>query len=211
MRLPLFPLNTVLFPGGILPLRVFEARYMDMVRDCMRDETTFGVCLIAGGREVGSSARPESVGCEARIVAWDMPQLGVLHIRVVGLNRFRVSTTRSEPNGLLIGEVDAIEPDSDSALAPEHAPCAQLLTRIIDDLGAQAAERRRTGEVIADTSTEPPFQRPYRMDSSVWVGNRLCEVLPVPLKAKQKLMELDDARTRLDIVTQYLKQHAVLK
>ena len=211
MRLPLFPLNAVLFPGGILPLRVFEARYMDMVRDCMRDDTTFGVCLIAGGREVGNSPRPESVGCEARIVAWDMPQLGVLHIRAVGLNRFRVATSRTEPNGPVIGEVETLDPDADSALAPEHAPCAELLTRIIDDLGAQAAERRRTGQAGDDTSNEPPFQKPYRLESSVWVGNRLCEVLPVPLKAKQKLMELDDAKTRLDIVTQYLKQHAVLK
>lgn len=211
MRLPLFPLNTVLFPGGVLPLRVFEARYMDMVRDCLRDDTTFGVCLIAGGREVSSSARPELVGCEARIVAWDMPQLGVLHIRAAGLNRFRIRSTRSEPDGLLVGEVDAVEPDADAPLAPEHAPCAELLTRIIDDLGAQAAERRRTGEAAADMSTEPPFQKPFRMESSVWIGNRLCEVLPVPLKAKQKLMELDDAHTRLDIVTQYLRQHAVLK
>ena len=184
---------------------------MDMVRDCMRDDTTFGVCLLANGREVGCSSRPELVGCEARIVAWDMPQLGVLHIRAVGLNRFRIGTTRSEPDGLLIGDVDTIDPDADTALAPEHAACAELLTRIIDDLDAQAAERRRTGEANIDASTEPPFQKPYRLESSVWVGNRLCEVLPVPLKAKQKLMELDDARTRLDIVTQYLKQHAVLK
>jgi Lon protease-like protein len=211
VRLPLFPLNTVLFPGGILPLRVFEARYMDMVRDCMRDDTTFGVCLIAGGREAGNSARPEAVGCEARIVAWDMPQLGVLHIRAVGLNRFRVGSSRPEPNGLVIGEVESLDPDADSALAPEHAPCAELLTRIIDDLGAQAAERRRTGQAGDHASNEPPFQKPYRLESTVWVGNRLCEVLPVPLKAKQKLMELDDARTRLDIVTQYLKQHAILK
>lgn len=209
MRLPIFPLNTVLFPGGILPLRVFEARYMDMVRDCLRDETNFGVCLIAAGREVGSSARPESIGCEARIVEWDMPQLGVLHVRAVGLNRFHIDTSRSQPDGLMVAEVELIEPDDDAPLAPEHQPCADLLTRVIDDLGAQAAEKRRTGE--SDAATQPPFQKPYQLDSSVWVGNRLCEVLPVPLKAKQKLMELQDATARLDIVTQYLRQHAVLK
>lgn len=211
MRLPLFPLNAVLFPGGILPLRVFEARYMDMVRDCLRDDTTFGVCLIASGREVGNTARPELVGCEARIIAWDMPQLGVLHIRASGLNRFRVISTRSQPDGLLVGEVDNLDPDADAPLAPEHAPCAELLSRVIDDLDAQTAERRRTGEAATDPATDAAIQRPYRMESSVWVGNRLCEVLPVPLKAKQKLMELDDARTRLDIITQYLRQHAVLK
>jgi Lon protease-like protein len=209
MRLPIFPLNTVLFPGGILPLRVFEARYMDMVRDCLRDETNFGVCLVAAGREGGSRNRPELVGCEARIVDWDMPQLGVLHVRAVGLDRFRIDTMQTQADGLIIADVQAIEPDEDAPLAQQHQPCAELLTRVIEDLGAQAAEKRRTGE--SESGTEPPFQKPYRLDSSVWVGNRLCEVLPVPLKAKQKLMELQDAGARLDIVTQYLRQHAVLK
>ncbi|MEP6609975.1 MAG: LON peptidase substrate-binding domain-containing protein [Burkholderiaceae bacterium] len=214
-RIALFPLSTVLFPDGVLPLRVFEARYMDMVRDCMRDETSFGVCLIANGKEGRSDVTPTpvDVGCLARIVAWDMQQLGLLQIRTIGGERFRLRASETQPNGLLVGEIDLIEADDDQAIPAEHRPCVELLTRIIDDLSVQAAEKRRTDEE-ADANpvlAQLPFEQPYRMESSAWVSNRLCEVLPVPLKAKQKLMELTDAATRLEIVHTYLKQHSVLK
>ncbi len=208
---PLFPLHTVLFPDGVLPLRIFEARYMDMVRDCMQRDAPFGVCLITSGAEVGSAARTESVGCLARIVAWDMEQLGLLHIRTLGGQRFRVRNARTQADQLLVADIDLIEPDVDSALDPEHEPCAALLGRVIDDVRAQLAEKRRMGLAEGEVLGSLPFAEPFRFDSSVWVGNRLCEILPVPLKAKQKLMELEDAHTRLAIITQYLKQHAVLK
>lgn len=208
-HLPIFPLAAVLFPGGVLPLRVFEARYMDMVRDCLRDDAIFGVCLIVSGRDVGAAARPEAIGCQARIVEWDMPQLGLFHVRVEGLNRFRIVSKHPQPDRLLMAEVETIESDDDVPLAEHHAPCAELLTRVIDDLDAQAAVKRHVGK--DDEVAQPPFQKPYRLDSSVWVGNRLCEILPIPLKAKQKLMELQDATARLDIITQYLRQHAVIK
>lgn len=218
MQIPLFPLNTVLFPDGVLPLRVFEARYMDMVRECMRRDAPFGVCLIVRGPEVGGVAQPEEIGTLASIRTWDMQQLGVLHIRTVGMQRFRVVDTRAEESGLLRADVDLIEPDEDLPIAPEHKPCVDLLQKVIDDVEAQRAERQRAlaaeePEVAAAAAAigGAPFEPPHRMDSSVWVGNRLCEVLPVPMKAKQKLMELDDARVRLGIITQYLKQHAVFK
>jgi Lon protease-like protein len=203
MQLPLFPLNTVLFPDGVLPLRIFEARYMDMARDCLRDNSQFGVCLITKGSEVGGPASFEAVGCVARIESWDMPQLGLLNLRAIGVQRLRVLSTRVREDRLAIGEVELLEADVDSPPAPRHADCVQLLRRIIDDMQANAADDGGEGRL--------PFQPPWRLDSSTWVGNRLCEVLPVPLKAKQKLMELDDAGTRLDIVTDYLRQHAVLK
>lgn len=209
--IPLFPLHTVLFPDGVLPLRIFEARYMDMVRDCMKDDAPFGVCLITRGAEVGGVAHTEAVGCLASIRAWDMQQLGLLHLRTVGTQRFRIRRSHAQSNGLVRGEVELIDPDEDMPIQREHKPCADLLARIIDDLGAQIAERRRTSDEDGAVLGGLPFAEPYRMDSSVWVGNRLCEVLPVPLKAKQKLMELDDAHTRLEIVAQYLRQHAVLK
>lgn len=208
MRIALFPLNTVLFPSGVLPLRIFEARYMDMVRDCMKSEAPFGVCLIKQGAEVGRAAATESIGCLAHIGGWDMQQLGVLNIRCVGGQRLRVLERTVEANGLVRAEVELIDADEDSALATEHRPCSDLLKRIIDDLKAQA---QRAAQSDDDSAVKIPFEPPYRLDSSVWVGNRLCEVLPVPLKAKQKLMELDDAYTRLEIITQYLRQHAVLK
>lgn len=208
---PLFPLHTVLFPDGVLPLRIFEARYMDMVRDCMQRDAPFGVCLITSGAEVGAPARTEAVGCLARIVAWDMEQLGLLHIRTLGGQRFRVRNARPQADQLLVADIDLIEPDVDGALVPEHEPCAALLVRVIDDVRAQLAEKRRRGLAAGDVQGSLPFEAPFRFDSSVWVGNRLCEILPVPLKAKQKLMELQDAHTRLEIITQYLRQHAVLK
>jgi Lon protease-like protein len=203
MRIALFPLKTVLFPGGVLPLRVFEARYMDMVRDCMREDAPFGVCLITQGGETGQPAQTEEIGCLARIGDWDMQQLGVLNIRCRGIQRFRIIERSVESNGLQRAEVDLLDADDDEPLAPEYEPCANLLRKIIDDQRAQA------GSDEADAA-ELPFDPPFVLGSSSWVGNRLCEVLPVPLKAKQKLMELSDARTRLDILVQYLKQHKII-
>lgn len=212
MRLPLFPLKAVLFPGGLLPLRIFEARYMDMVRACMKEEAPFGVCLIKRGPEVGRPAQTESVGCVASIIDWDMQQLGLLNIRAIGTQRFHVIGSRAQPDGLQLGDVDLIAADEDEPLAPEHAPCAELLTRIIDDLESSRGGRMdAAGDAGTRSVAAALIERPYRMDSAVWVGNRLCEVLPVPLRAKQKLMELDDAHTRLDIVMQYLRQHSVFK
>jgi Lon protease-like protein len=213
MKLPLFPLSTVLFPGGVLPLRIFEARYMDMARDCLRDGLSFGVCMIADpkGREASRNVSIADVGCSADISAWDMRQLGLLHVRAVGRRRFRILESRTEGNGLKVAEVTWIEDDTDAPIAPEHAPCVDLLRRVFDDLRAQAAERRREAVQDDEVLARLPFEEPFHMDSSSWVSNRLCEVLPVPLKAKQKLMELGDGRARLEIVNTYLKQHSVFR
>jgi Lon protease-like protein len=211
MKLPLFPLNAVLFPDGTLPLRVFEARYMDMVRDCLRNDAQFGVCLIIRGRETGKPAQCETIGCMASIAAWDMQQLGVLNIRTLGTRRFRIGRTATQSDGLLVGEIEAIPPDVDSLLAPEHRPCASLLSRIIDDLDTQRKAAMSASTDDAGTLARSVIDPPHRLESSVWVGNRLCEVLPVTLRAKQKLMELEDAHARLDIVLRFLRQHAVIQ
>jgi Lon protease-like protein len=213
MKLPLFPLSTVLFPGGVLPLRIFEARYMDMARDCLRDGVSFGVCMIADpkAKEASRNVSIMDIGCSAEIGAWDMRQLGLLHVRAVGRQRFRILESRTEGNGLKVAEVAWIEDDTDAPIAPEHAPCVDLLRRVFDDRRAPAAERRREAVQDDDVLAQLPFEEPFRMDSSSWVSNRLCEVLPVPLKAKQKLMELGDGRARLEIVNTYLKQHSVFR
>ena len=208
MQLPLFPLSTVLFPGGVLPLRVFEARYMDMVRQCMKTAAPFGVVLITKGGEVGAPAATEAVGTVARIVAWDMPQLGLLHLRAIGGERFRIEQAEVQPDGLQVARVQPIAPDDDPPLDEQYRPCADLLQRVIDDLGRQRAED--DGEP-QDPVNSIPFEAPYRFDSSVWVGNRLCEFLPIPLRARQKLMELQDAASRLRLVQRFLLQHGVLK
>jgi Lon protease-like protein len=207
MQLPLFPLNTVLFPGGVLPLRVFEARYMDMVRQCMKTESFFGVVLITRGSEVGAPAATESVGTLARIAAWDMPKLGLLHLRAVGGDRFRIEHTEVQPDGLQVATVTRIAADDDLPLPRQHQPCADLLQRILDDVGRHRQENN--GEA-SDPVSSAPFEPPYRLDSSVWVGNRLSEFIPVPLRARQKLMELQDAHARLELVQRFLVQHGVL-
>jgi hypothetical protein len=208
MQLPLFPLKTVLFPAGVLPLRVFEARYMDMVRQCMKTSSPFGVVLIARGGEVGAPAATESVGTLARIAAWDMPQLGVLHLRAIGGDRFRIEHAEVQPDGLQVARVEPIAPDDDLPLDEQYQPCADLLQRVIDDVARQRAE---DGGDAQDPLDSIPFEPPYRLDSSVWVGNRLCEFMPIPLRARQKLMELQDATSRLQLVQRFLLQHGVLK
>jgi hypothetical protein len=208
MQLPLFPLKTVLFPAGVLPLRVFEARYMDMVRHCMKTSSPFGVVLIARGGEVGAPAATESVGTLARIAAWDMPQLGVLHLRAIGGDRFRIEHAEVQPDGLQVARVEPIAPDDDLPLDEQYQPCADLLQRVIDDVARQRAE---DGGDAQDPLDSIPFEPPYRLDSSVWVGNRLCEFMPIPLRARQKLMELQDATSRLQLVQRFLLQHGVLK
>jgi Lon protease-like protein len=197
--LAIFPLGTVLFPGGVLPLRVFEARYMDMVRDCLQQETPFGVCLITRGGEVGEPAEHEAIGCLARIHGWDMPQLGVLHLRTVGGQRFRVVDRRVGRNGLLRATALALEDDPRVPVPEEHAACAALLRRIVDDLGEREPDPEQ--RMIAE---------PHDFDSAAWVGNRLAEFLPIAPAAKHKLMALDEPIARLAIVHRYLQQHQVI-
>ena len=185
----LFPLGTVLCPGGLLPLRFFEARYMDMAKACLRDGAPFGVCLIRSGREVGTPAEPEAIGCLARIVEWDMQQLGLLLVTAAGGERFRILERRVEPDGLARVRIERLPEDEDDAVPESFVACARLLERVVAERG------------------ENVFAMPHRFDSASWVGCRLAEILPVPLAAKQKLMELDDALLRLEILHKFLVQH----
>jgi hypothetical protein len=177
--LPLFPLNTVLFPGGRLALRIFEQRYMEMAKACIRDGSPFGVCLIREGKEVGAPATPVAVGCLARIGHWDMPQLGLLHITALGAQRFRILQRRVEAHGLARASIELRETDSDSAIPEDCAGCVRLLERVIEQQAVL-------------------FEAPHRLDSASWVSSRLAELLPLPLAAKQELLELADGRVRLE-------------
>ena len=178
-ELPLFPLNTVLFPGGRLALRIFEQRYMKMAKACLRDGAPFGVCLISEGSEVGVPATPVEVGCLARIGNWDMPQLGLLQVTALGERRFRILERRVEPSGLARASIELFQEDIDSAIPASCAGCVRLLERVIEQQAAL-------------------FEPPHRLDSASWVGARLAEILPLPLAAKQELLELTDARERLE-------------
>jgi len=202
--LPLFPLNTVLFPDGILPLKVFETRYIDMVRECMKSESPFGVVLIKSGAEVGGAAVPESVGCVARIMRWDMESLGVLLLRTQGGDKFKIRQLRELPNKRLEALVDLLPADAASSQVDDiHLNCAKTLKLVIDDINAKG--RAEQGEKF-----ESPFSQPIRLNEAGWVANRWCEILPIPLKARQKLLELEDPQSRLSVVYQYLQQHKII-
>jgi len=190
LRVPIFPLNTVLFPGGLLPLRVFEARYMDMTRECLKRSVPFGVCLIQQGSEVGAPAVPEGVGCLAKILECDMQQQGILNLKTRGDQRFRILERQTNTQGLISAGVELIAPDASVAVPEEFADCARLLEMVVLDQGNIFAE-------------------PHAFDDAAWVGYRLTEILPVPLVAKQKLLELTDSLGRLSILQRFLESRGL--
>lgn len=192
LELPLFPLNTVLFPGGALPLKIFEQRYLDMAKDCLKRGEPFGVCLIAAGSEVGQPATPHPVGTLAHIASWDMAQLGVLQVVATGSQRFRILSQTAGPSGLLRAAVALMPPEPVEKIPASCARLIPLLRAVVADLGERA----------------PPA--PHRFFDASWVGYRWCEVLPIPLVARQKLLELEDSISRLEIIARYLAQKGLL-
>ena len=190
--IPIFPLGTVLFPGSVLPLRIFEVRYMDMARDCLRNGTTFGVCLIREGEEVGPPAVPEPVGCMARIGEIDAEELGILKIKAQGVERFRIVSREVNKSGLIVGEVEPLATEPEVRDTPGLAQSAQFLRRVIAGIGADR------------------FIEPLRFDDASWVGFRLAEILPLRVDVKQRLLELTDAALRLAILHQFLKQQKLI-
>ena len=169
----------MLFPGGRLPLRIFEVRYMDMAKGCIRNQAPFGVCLIREGAEVGAPATPNEVGTLARIASWDMPQLGVLHVSARGERRFRILQRTVQADGLARASIELLNEESDAPVPPDLGRAVKLLERVIE----------QHPELL---------ERPHRLDSCSWVSARLAELLPLPLEAKQALLEMDDAKARLE-------------
>jgi Lon protease-like protein len=178
--LGLFPLHAVLVPGASLGLRVFEPRYLDLVRDCGRDGVGFGVCLILEGEEAGAAATPAAFGTEARIEDFDTDAGGLLTLRVRGHRRFRVRRTRVRDNGLVVGEVEWREADPEEELRPEHGLLALLLQRILEQAGGEHADAP-----------------PSCFDDAAWVGWRLAELLPLADLQRQSLLQEDDPHARL--------------
>ncbi len=197
--LPIFPLSSVLFPGGVLPLRIFEARYMDMVRERMQRDAPFGICLITRGGEVGEAAEHESVGCLAHIRGWDMEQLGVLQLRAVGGQRLRVLERDVGANGLIRAKVELLPDDPQMPIPDEMTDCVLLIRRIVDELRTREPDPER--RMIAE---------PCDFESAAWVANRIAEFMPIPAPAKHKLMTLDEPVARLSIVHRWLHQHQVI-
>ena len=178
-EIPLFPLGTVPFPGGPLPLRIFETRYIDLVRRCLRDGSGFGVVLIREGVEVGGPALTFDVGTYARIVDFSQQPDGLLGIRAAGERRFRIVARRRERDGLNVADVEWLPEDAPQSLPEEFAELGPALDAILSQVG------------------EPYASLDRHLDDAAWVAGRLAEILPIPPGHKQHCLELDDAIERL--------------
>jgi len=180
--IPLFPLNIVLFPDGPLPLRIFETRYVDMVRRCMREDGCFGVVLISAGLEAGP-AQTYDVGTTAKIIDFHQLQDGLLGLSCVGQRRFRIMQKSVAKDGLNLGEIEWLADGPVLSVPARHAPLAELLRVVLPQLG----------EVYTGID--------MRLDDAAWVGQRLAEILPIELSLKQSFLEMDDPIQRLDALT----------
>jgi hypothetical protein len=196
--LPLFPLQTVLFPGGLLRLKVFEARYLDLMASCLREQRPFGVVTLRTGSEVRGSKSHiefESTGVLAELLDVDSEQPGILHVRCRGTDRFALESSLQRDDGLWLGQVTPVAGDAGLPPAAALRDTVQALANAIATLEARGAS---------------PFLLPYDLDNAGWVANRWCEILPIPLGAKQKLMELIDPMARLTVVDQFLRSQGVV-
>jgi Lon protease-like protein len=195
--LPLFPLQAVLFPGGLLGLKVFEARYLDLVGTCLRQQRPFGVVCLRQGHEAGRGpVQLEPVGTLARIDALDGEQAGILQVRCTGGGRFELAAQPvQQPDGLWTAGVTPLPDDPHETPAPEVLATVTALAQAIRSLKAQGST---------------PFLEPYRLDDAGWVANRWCEILPISLAAKQRLMALDSPSMRLQLVDEYLRGKQVV-
>lgn len=188
--LPIFPLGAVLFPGGTMALKIFEQRYLEMAKICLKTGAPFGISLIREGVEVGQPAVPESIGTVAHVSDWDMQNLGVLQLRVKGAGRFKLRSTSVSESGLIMSQISML-PDELHIDCPEHAACAKFLRKVYG----------QAGSVVAD---------PHCFDHAAWVGYRVAEILPFSSAISQKLLELTDARIRLEILHRFLTDQALI-
>jgi Lon protease-like protein len=186
-EIPIFPLRVVLYPGGPLPLRIFEPRYLDMVSYCMRTESCFGV--VAVQEDSGQGSRQIfGMGTSARIVDWDQVESGLLGIRTRGERRFRIKQMSKMDNGLDLGQVAWLEPEPPTAVPDSLAYLAGVVTGLLDEFG------NIYGEV------------PRHPDDAVWLGYRLAELLPLSIAQKQLYLELDDPVQRLSQLARDVSQ-----
>ncbi len=185
MEIPLFPLNTVLFPGGPLPLRIFESRYIDMISRCMKHDSPFGVLLIREGQEVGP-ATTHTVGTLATVTDWYQGSDGLLGITAIGTERFRLLDAKREPDGLNIGNVELLPALPSLVLPDTYLALPPILESVMSDLG-------RLYENL-----DPRF------DDAAWVAHRFVEILPIALEQKQRWLESDDLPACLKMIEEVL-------
>jgi hypothetical protein len=209
--LPLFPLHTVLFPGGVLPLRIFEVRYLDLISRCHREGAPFGVVCLSQGSEVrqprrqaepaaamGDDFEPQAfaaVGTVAHIVELESPQPGLMMIRCTGGRRFRLSSREQLKHGLWVGDAQWLPDDLPVPVPPDLAHVQLALERLAQHMQATMSQIDAL-----------PIKPPYRWDDCGWLANRWCEILPVSPKLKQQFMALENPLVRLELVADLLAQ-----
>lgn len=208
--LPLFPLGTVLYPGGLLPLRIFEVRYLDMIGKCHKTGAPFGVVALTQGSEVrkpsASAAKGDgfaveefhAVGTLAVITEFSATQPGLMVIRSAGSQRFRISNREKLKHGLWIADVTRLDDDLTVKIPEDLQSCADALGKLIKSL--------QDRNIAQD---DMPLSKPYQLDDCGWVANRWCELLPIPLELKQRLMELDNPLVRLELVSDILERTGI--
>ncbi len=180
MTIPLFPLNSVIFPGGVLSLRIFESRYLEMVKACTREQSDFVICLIKDGTEVGMAAKHRNIGTACRIIDWETLPDGLLGVTAQGQSRVEIKQTEVRANQLLMGDVDYLAEGDDEVLPKRFSEWADLITAIIKELG------------------KPFDEQSQHLDSAHWIGARLTEYLPFELELKQRILEIDHPIVRLE-------------
>ena len=207
--LPLFPLGTVLYPGGLLPLRIFEVRYLDMISKCHKTGAPFGVVALTQGSEVRkpgdgpsgdgfASEAFHTVGTLATITSYAVPQPGLMVIRCAGEQRFEISSHEKLKHGLWIADVTRLDDDQRVQVPDDLRGAANALGKLIKSL----QERDIPAEQM-------PLEPPYRLDDCGWVANRWCELLPMPVELKQRLMQLDNPLLRLELVSDILEKTGI--
>ena len=185
--IPILPLHTVLFPRGKLPLKIFEIRYLDMVSECLRNQSGFGVCLIRAGVEVGKPAEPVSIGTFACISDWQQNPSGLLGITIEGKRRFKLLSTRIQADNLVQGEIEWIEQEHSVSIPARFRPLQELVAHLSSRSGC-----------LDDAG----------LNDAVWLGYRLAELMPASLQEKQQLLELTDPLERLDQLLEWFQQPA---
>jgi Lon protease-like protein len=199
--LPLFPLSAVLYPDGLLSLRVFEVRYLDMISKCQKAGAPFGVVSLTQGNEVrqpGSEEAFSRVGTLATILDVERPQPGLLLVRATGAQRFRITASDQLKHGLWVADVESLISDMAVTIPDDLKPTADALQRLIESL-----------QLKANHPGPMPLLPPWKLDDCGWVANRWCELLPLPVALKQRLMELDNPLVRLELVSDVLARTGI--
>ena len=195
--IPPFPLGTTLFPGGVIALKIFEARYLDMMKRCLREDTAFGVVSILDGNssesDASASAQFSNIGTLAKLEKFDAVQPALYMTKSYGTQRFKLISIKQELDGLWMGEVELIDPDPEMPLPKEHEKVAALLQEIISVIKSE--------DLLGDDA----FKMPVNLDDCGWVANRLAELLPLPPAQKNHLLAQSNPRIRLDLISEIIE------